>query len=79
MDLGLLFLVTTTVKYLVVPLLLVGAAWASWLLFEDVNVRRKYRFPPIVPGLPLVGNIFQMPKSDQGPYLKRLGEKYGEM
>lgn len=55
------------------------AAYASWLVVQDVRVKLKYRLPPQVPGLPLVGNILQMPKTDQGPYLQKIGRKYGEM
>ena len=54
-------------------------SWLGWLVIEDFMVKRKYRFPPVVPGLPLVGNLLQMPKVDQGPYLKQIGDKYGEM
>ena len=51
----------------------------GWILVEEEVTKRRYRFPPIVPGLPFLGNTFQFPKTDQGPYLKRLGDKYGEM
>lgn len=54
-------------------------SYIGWILSEDFGIRRQYRFPPIVPGLPIVGNAFQIPKTDQGPYLQKLGEKYGEM
>ncbi|KAL1879645.1 hypothetical protein Plec18167_004107 [Paecilomyces lecythidis] len=55
------------------------AAYASWLVVQDVRVKKKYRLPPQVPGPPLIGNIFQMPKTDHGPYLQKLGRQYGEM
>ena len=40
---------------------------------------RKYKFPPLVPGLPIVGNTFQVPVLHQGEWAKALAEKYGEM
>jgi hypothetical protein len=40
---------------------------------------KKYRMPPVVPGLPIVGNTFQIPAAQQGPWAKDLAEKYGEM
>jgi hypothetical protein len=39
----------------------------------------KYRLPPLVPGIPLLGNTFQIPALQQGPWAKKLAEKYGEM
>ena len=40
----------------------------------------KYKLPPRIPGgLPLIGNTFQMPPTQQGPWAKELAEKYGEM
>lgn len=47
----------------------------------DYQHEKKYRFPPIVPGLPIVGNSLQLPTRVglQGPYLAKLAEKYGEM
>lgn len=50
-------------------------------LVHDYQYEKKYRFPPIVPGLPVVGNSLQLPTRVglQGPYLARLAEKHGEM
>lgn len=53
--------------------------WVGWVMVEDARLRRNYRLPPLVPGLPFVGNTFQMPKVDQGPYLQKLAAEYGEM
>lgn len=40
----------------------------------------KYKLPPRIPGgLPVIGNTFQMPPTQQGPWAKDLAEKYGEM
>lgn len=41
--------------------------------------RRKYKLPITVPGVPIVGNTFQIPALQQGPWAKRLAEQYGEM
>lgn len=50
-------------------------------LVHEYQYEQKYRFPPIVPGLPIVGNSLQLPTRVglQGPYLAKLAEKYGEM
>lgn len=40
---------------------------------------RKYKLPPRVPGAPIFGNSFQVPKIQQGPWAKQLAAKYGEM
>jgi hypothetical protein len=55
------------------------ASCLCFLCYEDVKLRSKYRFPPIVPGLPFIGNMLQLPKKDHGPYLRELGNQYGEM
>lgn len=39
----------------------------------------KYKLPPRVPGVPIFGNTFQAPLTQQGPWAKSLAEKYGEM
>jgi hypothetical protein len=39
----------------------------------------KYKLPPLVPGIPVFGNSFQVPPTQQGPWAKELAEKYGEM
>jgi hypothetical protein len=59
--------------------LIILVSCLCFLFFEDVALRRKYRFPPIVPGLPFIGNLLQMPTEDHGPYLRKIGDKYGEM
>lgn len=57
--------------------LIVG--YIIFLLIEDYVMLKRYRFPNLVPGLPLLGNMLQMPATDHGPYLQKLAEKYGEM
>ncbi|SCO91351.1 related to cytochrome P450 [Fusarium oxysporum] len=44
--------------------------WWKW--------HRMYKLPPTVPGLPILGNIFQVPYPS-GMWLKSLAEKHGEM
>jgi hypothetical protein len=39
----------------------------------------KYKLPPRVPGVPVFGNSFQVPLTQQGPWAKKLAETYGEM
>ncbi|TKX24249.1 cytochrome P450 monooxygenase-like protein 20 [Elsinoe australis] len=60
-------------------LFVTGIACISHRILAERNYQRKYKFPPIVPGLPLVGNAFQIPKTNQGPYFAELAKKYGEM
>lgn len=57
--------------------LIVGYVVSLWI--EDYLHLKKYRYPNLVPGLPLIGNMLQMPATDHGPYLQKLSEKYGEM
>jgi hypothetical protein len=64
--------------WLAVAGLLIGSYFA-FLLIEDYIQMKRYRFPNLVPGLPLLGNMVQMPATDHGPYLQKLSEKYGEM
>ncbi|KAI8941340.1 hypothetical protein NX059_002565 [Plenodomus lindquistii] len=71
------FTLTKTSWPTVIGLIIVG--YISFLLIEDFLHLRKYRYPNLVPGLPLLGNTLQLPATDLGPYLQKLGEKYGEM
>ncbi|OQV00569.1 hypothetical protein CLAIMM_06049 [Cladophialophora immunda] len=54
--------------------LFVGQSWLRSLIKS-----RSYRLPPVVPGVPVFGNTFQIPALQQGPWAKKLAEKYGEM
>ncbi|KAK3312725.1 cytochrome P450 [Apodospora peruviana] len=48
--------------------------------FQTLAQRKKgYKLPPQVPGVPIFGNTFQIPALQQGPWAKKLAEKYGEM
>jgi hypothetical protein len=40
---------------------------------------KKYRLPVRVPGIPIFGNSFQLPPTQQGPWAKEKAEQYGEM
>jgi hypothetical protein len=63
------------------PLLLVVAAVVLLYLttFAGKKSAKKYKLPPLVPGIPVFGNAFQVPPTQQGPWAKELAEKYGEM
>ncbi|KAF2258227.1 cytochrome P450 [Lojkania enalia] len=50
---------------------------AKW--YAGVRWRRKYRLPPGPKGVPLLGNMLQMPAYHQGPWAKEMAEEYGEM
>lgn len=52
-------------------LILLFAGSITWFVVEDARIKRTYRFPPLVPGLPLASNTFQIPKIGQGPYLRK--------
>lgn len=54
------------------------------LLIYLVNFYRfhqKYKFPNLVPGVPILGNILDVPKDDASRrlYLHKLAQKYGEV
>lgn len=65
--------------------LLVSAAFGALIVYAILNFVKsknhasKYKLPPLVPGVPLFGNTFQIPLVQQGPWAKELAEKYGEM
>lgn len=40
---------------------------------------KKYKLPPRVPGIPLLGNTFQVPPMGQGLWGQEVSKKYGEM
>lgn len=55
-----------------------------WLLVHLVNsfrFHKKYNFPNLVPGVPVLGNLLDIPKDIAGRrlYLHKLAQKYGEM
>lgn len=66
-------LVLTTGVVGVIALLLVQYAYTTF------RWHKKYKLPPHVPGVPIFGNTFQIPAIQQGPWGKKLAEKYGEM
>lgn len=58
---------------LAVAILVVTKLWSNY------QWHRKYKFPPGPKGVPFFGNMFQMPPYHQGPWAKKMAEKYGEM
>ena len=62
----------------VVLLLTIGVIIVSFGLLRR-KADQKYKLPPLVPGIPIFGNSFQVPPTQQGPWAKQLAEKYGEM
>jgi hypothetical protein len=63
-------------------LLLSLSALVVYVLATSITNRTRapiYNLPPLVPGVPLFGNTFQIPLVQQGPWAKKLAEKYGEM
>lgn len=57
---------------------IVIALLGGWLS-GIVQRKKRYKLPPVVPGVPVFGNSFQVPAKQQGPWAKQLAEKYGEM
>lgn len=68
----------TDLKLLLTFILLAVLSFAGKRMISFIRWQRDYRLPPRVPGLPLLGNIFQVP-FPSGMYLKALAEKHGEM
>lgn len=64
-------------RLLTVALALATAVGLVRLILRQLE-RRKYRFPPQVPGLPVIGNSFQVPPKP-GPWALEMSRKYGEM
>jgi hypothetical protein len=58
------------------------AVIAAFILHRAVQVylwNKKYRLPPLVPGLPLLGNTFQLPLRRQGIWAREKAQQHGEM
>ncbi|KIW43529.1 uncharacterized protein PV06_04623 [Exophiala oligosperma] len=55
--------------------------WILHKFLQQWQRQRRYKFPPMVPGLPIFGNSFQMPLTqiEQAPWAQSLARKYGEM
>lgn len=58
---------------------LVTALFIIKRVIQTIRWNQKYKLPPIVPGVPFFGNMFQIPPLQQGPWAKQLAERYGEM
>lgn len=73
---------TAAMKELPLSLLIISGLVLLWTVhrtIQYVQFRRRYRFPPQVPGIPIFGNLFQILRSDTWRYLKELSHKHGEM
>jgi hypothetical protein len=65
--------------YLYSAVAALGLYIVQYIIRERIRLS-KYKLPPRIPGgLPLIGNTFQMPPKQQGPWAKELADKYGEM
>lgn len=58
---------------------IVGLLTAVVARYLTTRGRKEYKLPPLVPGIPIMGNAFQVPATQQGRWAKSLAEKYGEM
>lgn len=54
------------------------ALWILRLLVSKFRYDRKYKFPNVVPGWPVIGNTLDVPYP-AGMYTTGLAKKYGEM
>lgn len=50
-------------------------------LVKFYRFHQKYKFPNLVPGVPVLGNLLDVPKDDASRrlYLLKLAQKYGEV
>jgi len=65
--------------YLATNAIVVLAILVAWKLWSDYSHDKKYRFPPKVPGYPIIGSWLEFPTIYQGEWAKKKAEKYGEM
>jgi len=59
--------------------LLAILVFAGRQVYKNVKFGKKYKLPPAVPGIPVFGNTFQLPLSNQGEWARAQARKYGEM
>lgn len=59
-----------------VALLLVIFIQKMWARYQK---QKRYKLPPSVPGIPVLGNTLQMPPIMQGQWALQQAKKYGEM
>ena len=61
----------------VVFVLCVLALALLWRHIRAANTRMGLRLPPGPPGLPVIGNLFDMPTSDDWVVYREWGNKHG--
>lgn len=54
-------------------------AFAIHLVYSNYQYNKKYKFPPSVPGPPIVRNSFQLPKYNPGKWALDRAKEHGEM
>ena len=55
------------------------AGLLATVLRNRYNPKANYRLPNLVPGLPIFGNIFQIPREDPYLHMEKLSQHYGDM
>ena len=69
-------IVDSVQPYHVVAILAVAVAVA---LISSLMRKTKYRYPPGPKGIPIFGNLFQLPPAYPGAKLMEWGQEYGDL
>jgi hypothetical protein len=56
--------------------LILVSGWIVWKAVKNFRFHRRYKFPNLVPGLPLVGNALQIPSKDAYIYFQDLAVRF---
>ena len=59
------------------PLLILVCAAVAFALLLAIRARRRPRYPPGPKGLPIVGNLFDIPEDEGWIRYKEYGQQYG--
>jgi len=67
-------------NFIAVATLLSLAGFIAWTIFDSIRAKKKYNYPNLVPGLPIIGNTHQLPPHDLCLHVEKLARKYnGDM
>lgn len=54
-------------------------SYIAWSVFSICREKNKYKLPNLVPGLPIIGNVHQLPSHDLCLHVEQLAKTYGDM